>query len=407
MEIIFGVVMFMLIVLVLLGFILVVCLKLVNVGDVVIEINNEVDKQICILVGDKLLNMLFSNGIFVFFVCGGGGFCGQCWVIVKEGGGDILLIEFLYIIKWDVKVGCCLVCQVVVKQNMKIELLEEIFGVKKWECEVIFNDNKVIFIKEFKLWILEGEVVLFCVGGYIQIECLLYKVVYVDFDVFDEYCLDWDKFNLFCYVFEVKELILCVYLMVNYLEEKGIIMFNVCIVMLLLKVLDVLLGIMLFYIWLLKLGDKVMIFGLFGEFFVKEIDVEMVFIGGGVGMVLMCLYIFDQFKCLYSMCKISFWYGVCLLCEMFYDEEFEQLVCDNLNFIFYVVFFDLLLEDNWIGYIGFIYNVLYENYLCDYLVLEDCEFYMCGLLVMNVVVIKMFKDLGVEDENIFFDDFGG
>ncbi len=283
MEIILGVVMFTLIVLVLSGLILAARSKLVNAGDVVIEINNEADKQIRTPAGDKLLNTLSSNGIFVSSACGGGGSCGQCRVTIKEGGGDILPTELSHITKREAKAGCRLACQVAVKQNMKIELPEEIFGVKKWECEVISNDNKATFIKELKLRIPEGEVVPFRAGGYIQIECPPHKVAYADFDVPDEYRSDWDKFNLFRYVSEVKEPTLRAYSMANYPEEKGIIMLNVRIATPPPKVPDAPPGIMSSYIWSLKPGDKVTISGPFGEFFAKENDAEMVFIGGAPG----------------------------------------------------------------------------------------------------------------------------
>ncbi|MGH4130825.1 NADH:ubiquinone reductase (Na(+)-transporting) subunit F [Klebsiella pneumoniae] len=407
MEIILGVVMFTLIVLVLSGLILAARSKLVNAGDVVIEINNEADKQIRTPAGDKLLNTLSSNGIFVSSACGGGGSCGQCRVTVKEGGGDILPTELSHITKRDAKAGCRLACQVAVKQNMKIELPEEIFGVKKWECEVISNDNKATFIKELKLRIPEGEVVPFRAGGYIQIECPPHKVAYADFDVPDEYRSDWDKFNLFRYVSEVKEPTLRAYSMANYPEEKGIIMLNVRIATPPPKVPDAPPGIMSSYIWSLKPGDKVTISGPFGEFFAKETDAEMVFIGGGAGMAPMRSHIFYQLKRLHSTRKISFWYGARSLREMFYDEEFEQLARDNPNFTFHVALSDPLPEDNWTGHTGFIHNVLYENYLRDHPAPEDCEFYMCGPPVMNAAVIKMLKDLGVEDENILLDDFGG
>ena len=286
MEIILGVVMFTLIVLVLSGLILAARSKLVNAGDVVIEINNEADKQIRTPAGDKLLNTLSSNGIFVSSACGGGGSCGQCRVTIKEGGGDILPTELSHITKREAKEGCRLACQVAVKQNMKIELPEEIFGVKKWECEVISNDNKATFIKELKLRVPDGEAVPFRAGGYIQIECPSHKVAYADFDIPDEYRSDWDKFNLFRYVSEVKEPTLRAYSMANYPEEKGIIMLNVRIATPPPKVPDAPPGIMSSYIWSLKPGDKVTISGPFGEFFAKETDAEMVFIGGGAGMVM-------------------------------------------------------------------------------------------------------------------------
>ncbi|MFO3902930.1 NADH:ubiquinone reductase (Na(+)-transporting) subunit F [Enterobacter hormaechei] len=407
MEIILGVVMFTLIVLVLSGLILVARSKLVNSGDVIIEINDEADKQIRTPAGDKLLNTLSGNGIFISSACGGGGSCGQCRVTVKEGGGDILPTELSHISKREAKEGCRLACQVAVRQNMKIELPEEIFGVKKWQCEVISNDNKATFIKELKLRVPDGEDVPFRAGGYIQIECPEHTVAYKDFDVPDEYRGDWDKFNLFRFVSEVKEPTLRAYSMANYPDEKGIIMLNVRIATPPPAVPDAPPGIMSSYIWSLKPGDKVTISGPFGEFFAKETDAEMVFIGGGAGMAPMRSHIFDQLKRLGSQRKISFWYGARSLREMFYQEEFEQLARDNPNFSFHIALSDPLPEDNWTGYIGFIHNVLYENYLKHHAAPEDCEFYMCGPPMMNAAVIKMLQDLGVEDENIMLDDFGG
>lgn len=407
MEIILGVVMFTLIVLVLSGLILVARSKLVNSGDVIIEINDEADKQIRTPAGDKLLNTLSGNGIFISSACGGGGSCGQCRVTVKEGGGDILPTELSHISKREAKEGCRLACQVAVRQNMKIELPEEIFGVKKWQCEVISNDNKATFIKELKLRVPDGQDVPFRAGGYIQIECPEHTVAYKDFDVPDEYRGDWDKFNLFRFVSEVKEPTLRAYSMANYPDEKGIIMLNVRIATPPPGVPDAPPGIMSSYIWSLKAGDKVTISGPFGEFFAKETDAEMVFIGGGAGMAPMRSHIFDQLKRLGSKRKISFWYGARSLREMFYQEEFEQLARDNPNFSFHIALSDPLPEDNWTGYTGFIHNVLYENYLKHHAAPEDCEFYMCGPPMMNAAVIKMLQDLGVEDENIMLDDFGG
>ncbi|ELY2041876.1 NADH:ubiquinone reductase (Na(+)-transporting) subunit F [Enterobacter ludwigii] len=407
MEIILGVVMFTLIVLVLSGLILAARAKLVNSGDVVIDINGEPQNQIRTPAGDKLLNTLSGNGIFVSSACGGGGSCGQCRVTVKEGGGDILPTELAHITKREAKEGCRLACQVAVRQDMKIELPEEIFGVKKWECEVISNDNKATFIKELKLRVPEGEDVPFRAGGYIQIECPEHTVAYTDFDVPDEYRADWDKFNLFRFVSDVKEPTLRAYSMANYPDEKGIIMLNVRIATPPPSVPDAPPGVMSSYIWSLKPGDKVTISGPFGEFFAKETEAEMVFIGGGAGMAPMRSHIFDQLKRLGSKRKISFWYGARSLREMFYDDEFEQLARENPNFTFHVALSDPQPEDNWTGHTGFIHNVLYENYLKQHPAPEDCEFYMCGPPVMNAAVIKMLKDLGVEDENILLDDFGG
>ena len=405
--IILGVAMFTLIVLVLTALILFAKSKLVNTGDIEVEVNGDPEKSFHAPAGDKLLNVLSNEGIFISSACGGGGSCGQCRVKVLEGGGDILPTELSHINKREAKEGCRLACQVNVKNNLKLELPEEIFGIKKWECEVISNDNKATFIKELVLKIPEGEVVPFRAGGFIQIECPPHTVRYEDFDVPEEYREDWDKFNLFRYVSEVKETTVRAYSMANYPEEHGIIMLNVRIATPPPRNPDVPPGIMSSYIWSLKPGDKVTISGPFGEFFAKETDAEMIFIGGGAGMAPMRSHIFDQLKRLHSKRKISFWYGARSVREMFYTEDFDMLAKENENFTWHVALSDTLPEDNWTGYTGFIHNVLYENYLKDHPAPEDCEFYMCGPPVMNAAVIKMLKDLGVEDENIMLDDFGG
>lgn len=407
MEIILGVVMFTLIVLALTVMILFAKSKLVNTGDITIDINEDTDKSFTAPAGDKLLNMLSSHGIFVSSACGGGGSCGQCRVTIKEGGGDVLPTELSHISKREAKEGCRLACQVSVKQNLKIELPEEIFGVKKWECEVISNDNKATFIKELKLKIPDGEVVPFRAGGFIQIEAEPHTVKYANFDVPEEYRGDWDKFNLFRFESVVTEPTVRAYSMANYPQEHGIIMLNVRIATPPPSVPDAPPGIMSSYIWSLKPGDKVVISGPFGEFFAKDTDAEMIFIGGGAGMAPMRSHIFDQLKRLQSKRKISFWYGARSRREMFYEEDFDQLQAENDNFRWHVALSDPQPEDNWTGYTGFIHNVLLENYLKNHPAPEDCEFYMCGPPMMNAAVIKMLKDLGVENENIMLDDFGG
>ncbi len=407
MEIILGVAMFTTIVMVLVLLILFAKSKLVNTGDIAVEINGDLDKSFHAPAGDKLLNVLSSQGIFVSSACGGGGSCGQCRVVIKEGGGDILPTELSHINKREAKEGCRLACQVNVKQNLKIELPEEIFGVKKWECEVISNDNKATFIKELKLKIPDGEDVPFRAGGFIQIEAPAHDISYADFDVPQEYRGDWDKFNLFRYRSTVNDTTVRAYSMANYPEEKGIIMLNVRIATPPPNNPDVPPGIMSSYIWSLKAGDKVTISGPFGEFFAKDTDAEMIFIGGGAGMAPMRSHIFDQLKRLNSKRKITFWYGARSLREMFYEDDFNQLQAESENFTWHVALSDPQPEDNWTGYTGFIHNVLLENYLRNHPAPEDCEFYMCGPPMMNAAVIKMLKDLGVEDENIMLDDFGG
>ncbi|KHA60081.1 Na(+)-translocating NADH-quinone reductase subunit F [Vibrio variabilis] len=407
MDIILGVVMFTLIVLALVLVILFAKSKLVPTGDITISVNGDDSLAIVTQPGGKLLGALAGAGVFVSSACGGGGSCGQCRVKVKSGGGDILPTELDHITKGEAREGERLACQVAMKTDMDIELPEEIFGVKKWECTVISNDNKATFIKELKLQIPDGESVPFRAGGYIQIEAPAHHVKYADFDVPEEYREDWDKFNLFRYESKVNEETIRAYSMANYPEEEGIIMLNVRIATPPPNNPDVPPGIMSSFIWSLKEGDKCTISGPFGEFFAKDTDNEMVFVGGGAGMAPMRSHIFDQLKRLKSKRKMSFWYGARSKREMFYVEDFDGLAAENDNFVWHCALSDPMPEDNWDGYTGFIHNVLYENYLKDHEAPEDCEYYMCGPPMMNAAVIGMLKDLGVEDENILLDDFGG
>lgn len=404
---IFGIIAFTALVLVLAVIILFAKSKLVDSGDITISINNDPEKGITLPAGGKLLGALASKGIFVSSACGGGGSCGQCKVQVKSGGGEILPTELSHISKKEAKEGWRLACQVNVKSSMDVELPEEIFGVKKWECTVISNDNKATFIKELKLQIPEGEEVPFRAGGYIQIEAEPHTVNYKDFDIPKEYHEDWDKFDLWRYVSKVDEHIVRAYSMASYPEEKGIIMLNVRIATPPPKQPDAPPGQMSSYIWSLKEGDKVTISGPFGEFFAKDTNAEMVFIGGGAGMAPMRSHIFDQLKRLKSKRKMTFWYGARSEREMFYTEDFDMLQAENDNFKWYVALSDPLPGDREDYFRGFIHNVLYENYLKNHEAPEDCEYYMCGPPVMNAAVIGMLKNLGVEDENILLDDFGG
>ncbi|MDD8058848.1 MULTISPECIES: NADH:ubiquinone reductase (Na(+)-transporting) subunit F [Shewanella] len=406
-DVYLGVSMFTVIVLVLVLVILFAKSKLVASGDITIGINGDTDKAIKTGAGGKLLGVLADNGIFVSSACGGGGSCGQCRVNIKSGGGDILPTELDHISKGEARQGCRLSCQVNVKSDMEIELDEEIFGIKKWECEVISNDNKATFIKELKLQIPDGESVPFRAGGYIQIEAPAHHVKYAEFDVPEKYRGDWEHFGFFKLESKVDEETIRAYSMANYPEEFGIIMLNVRIATPPPRNLTLPCGKMSSYIWSLKAGDKVTISGPFGEFFAKDTDAEMVFIGGGAGMAPMRSHIFDQLKRLKSKRKMSFWYGARSKREMFYVEDFDGLAAENDNFKWHVALSDPQAEDNWTGYTGFIHNVLYENYLRDHDAPEDCEFYMCGPPMMNAAVIGMLKDLGVEDENILLDDFGG
>ena len=406
-EIYLGVGMFIAIVLTLVFIIMFAKSKLVPEGDVQILINGDPSKSITTSPGGKLLGALADSGIFVSSACGGGGSCGQCHVHIKSGGGEILPTELDHISKRDAKEGLRLSCQVAIKQDMDIELPEEIFGVKKWECDVISNNNEATFIKELKLGIPDGESVPFRAGGYIQIEAPPHHIKYSDFDVPEEYRPDWNHFGFFDVESKVDEETIRAYSMANYPEEEGIILLNVRIATPPPKNLSLPAGKMSSFIWSLKPGDKVTISGPFGEFFAKDTDAEMVFVGGGAGMAPMRSHIFDQLRRLKTDRKISFWYGARSAREMFYVEDFDMLAAENDNFDWHVALSDPQPEDNWEGMTGFIHLVLLENYLKDHPAPEDCEFYMCGPPMMNAAVINMLKDLGVEDENIMLDDFGG
>ena len=407
MEIFLGVAMFTIIVLALVVIILSAKAKLVSTGDITISINDDAEKSINTQAGGKLLGALANAGVFVSSACGGGGTCGQCRVKIKSGGGDILPTELDHITKREAKEGERLSCQVNVKEDMVIELPEEIFGVKKWECEVISNGNEATFIKELKLQIPDGESVPFKAGGYIQIEAPAHHIKYKDFDIEEQYRGDWNHFKFFDLESKVDEETIRAYSMANYPGEEGIIMLNVRIATPPPRDLSLPCGKMSSFIFSLKPGDKVTISGPFGEFFAKETENEMVFVGGGAGMAPMRSHIFDQFRRLKTSRKASFWYGARSKREMFYVEDFDAIAAENENFEWHVALSDPQPEDDWDGYTGFIHNVLFENYLKDHEAPEDCEFYMCGPPVMNAAVIAMLKDLGVEDENILLDDFGG
>ncbi|MFN3919620.1 MAG: NADH:ubiquinone reductase (Na(+)-transporting) subunit F [Methylohalobius sp.] len=403
-EIILGVIFFTLIVIALVMMILWAKSKLVAQGEVEIVINDQ--KTIKTPVGSKLLMALANNHLFVSSACGGGGTCGQCRVRVLEGGGELLPTEASHISKREAREGERLSCQVTVKQPMRIEVPEEVFGVKKWECTVRSNRNVATFIKELVLDLPPGETLDFRAGGYIQIECPPHHVKFSDFDIDAEYRADWDKYDLWKLESKVDEPVIRAYSMANFPLENTIVMLNVRIATPP-PGLDVPPGKMSSYIFNLKPGDKVTISGPFGEFFARETDNEMVFVGGGAGMAPMRSHIFDQLIRLKSKRKMTFWYGARSLREAFYVDHFDKLQAENENFRWFLALSEPKPEDHWTGFTGFIHEVLYENYLKDHPAPEDCEYYLCGPPVMNAAVIKMLEDLGVERENIMLDDFGG
>ena len=395
--VILGVSMFTAIVLSLVLIILFARSRLVSSGNVTIEINGE--KTITVPAGDKLLGTLSNQGVFLASACGGGGSCAQCKCIVTEGGGSMLATEEAHFSPREARQGWRLSCQTPVKQDMKIEVPEDVFGVKQWECEVASNPNVATFIKELTLKLPEGENVDFRAGGYVQLECPPHHVKYSDFDIPEEFRGDWERFGFFNVESKVDETVIRAYSMANYPEERGIVKFNIRAATPPPNNLALPAGKMSSWVFNLKPGDKVKVYGPFGEFFAKETDAEMIFVGGGAGMAPMRSHS--------SKRKISFWYGARSLREAFYVEEYDKLAEENDNFEWHLALSDPQPEDEWTGLTGFIHQVLYEQYLKDHEAPEDCEYYMCGPPMMNAAVIKMLEDLGVEPDNILLDDFGG
>nr|VFK79704.1 MAG: Na+-transporting NADH:ubiquinone oxidoreductase subunit F [Candidatus Kentron sp. SD] len=405
-EITLSVAMFTIIVLFFVFIILGARSRLVSTGNVAIMVNDE--REVRVPVGMKLLGALANTRLFIPSACGGGGTCGQCRVKVFEGGGAILPTETSFITKREALAGDRLSCQVSVKQDMQIQVPDEVFGVKKWECRVRSNRSVATFIKELILELPEGENVDFRAGGYIQIECPPHELKYADFDIEKRFRDEWDRYDLWRFESKVRKTTVRAYSMASYPEEKGVIMLNVRIASPPPNASDdVPPGIMSSYIFGLKPGDKVTISGPFGEFFARDTDNEMVFIGGGAGMAPMRSHIFDQLLRLKTKRRIIFWYGARSKREIFYQEDFDRLQAENENFKWFVALSDPQPEDEWTGPTGFIHKVLYDDYLANHSAPEDCEYYMCGPPMMNSAVIGMLDDLGIERENIMLDDFGG
>jgi len=404
-EIVLGVAMFTGIVLVLVAIILIARSWLVSVGEVNLVVNEE--KTFSVPVGVKLHEALDRASLFISTACGGGGTCGQCRVKVLEGGGSVLPTEGAHISKREAAEGDRLACQVTVRHNIKVQVPREVFGVQRWQCRVRSNRNVATFIKELVLELPAGETIYFRAGGYIQVECPSHHLKFSDFDIDAEFRPDWDRYRLWRYESAVVEPVIRAYSMASYPEENNIIMLNV-------RIAtppagaghQVPPGIMSSYIFSLKPGDTVAVSGPYGEFFAKDTDAEMVFIGGGAGMAPMRSHIFDQLKRRHSTRPMSFWYGARSRREMFYEEEFDRLQAEHENFSWSVTLSEPLPEDNWEGYVGFIHQSIYDNYLIDHPAPEDCEYYLCGPPMMNAAVIHLLDELGVEPENILLDDFG-
>jgi Na+-transporting NADH:ubiquinone oxidoreductase subunit F len=379
--------------------------RMVPQGDVHIRVNGE--RDIATPTGKKLVGALAEAGIFVPSACGGGGTCGQCRVKVLKGGGDLLPTEAALITKREAREGERLACQVTVFQDMDVWVPDDVFGVKKWDCTVRSNRNVATFIKELVLDLPPGEEMEFKAGGYVQLECPPHSLKYSDFDIEETYRGDWERYGLFELESHVKESTTRAYSMASYPEEKNVIILNVRVATPPPdKFGKVPPGIMSSFIFNLKPGDTVVASGPYGEFLARETGNEMVFIGGGAGMAPMRSHIYDQLKRLHSKRRISFWYGARSLREAFYIEEFDQLAAEHENFTWHLALSEPLEEDNWTGPVGFIHEVLYEHYLKDHPAPEDCEYYLCGPPLMIAAVTHLLEDLGVEKENVLFDDFG-
>jgi Na+-transporting NADH:ubiquinone oxidoreductase subunit F len=405
-TILFGVVAFTVLIVLLVGVLVFAKAKLVASGEVKIMINGDPANTITTSAGSTLLNTLSDQKIFIPSACGGKGSCGVCTVNVIEGGGAMLPTETSHISRGEAREGCRLSCQVKVKEDMKIEIPAEVFSVRKWECTVRSNHNVATFIKELILELPTGESVPFRAGGYIQIEAPPHVVNYKDYDIEEEYRGDWDQFDQWRYVSEVPDAVTRAYSMANYPEEAGIIMLNVRIASPPPRTPDVPPGIMSSWMFNLKPGDKATISGPFGDFFAKPSENEMIFVGGGAGMAPMRSHIFDQFRRLSTDRKVTFWYGARSYREAFYVDHFDKIAKENPNFEWHLALSEPQPEDNWTGLTGFIHQVLLDNYLKDHDSPEDCEYYICGPPMMNNAMIQMLTDLGVENENIMFDDFG-
>jgi Na+-transporting NADH:ubiquinone oxidoreductase subunit F len=405
-EIVSGVAMFTLVVLALVGLLLGARRRLVQSGEVTITINDDPTKALKVAAGNTLLGTLSDNKIFIPSACGGKGACGVCEVMVKSGGGTLLPTETGFINRGEAKRGCRLACQVKVKRDMAIEIAPEIFDVRKWRCKVISNRNVATFIKELKLALPEGEEVPFRAGGYVQLECPPHQIDFKSFDIEPPYREDWDKFDLWRFKSVLTEPIERAYSMANFPLEKGQLLFTIRIAFPPGYRSEIPPGIMSSYVFNLKPGDELTVSGPFGEFFARDTNKEMCFIGGGAGMAPMRSHIFDQLKRLKTARKMSFWYGARSLKEAFYVDEFDALAAANPNFEWHLALSEPLPEDHWTGATGFIHNVLRERYLNQHPAPEDIEYYMCGPGVMNKAVIDMLLSLGVDRENILLDDFG-
>lgn len=404
-----SIVVFLVVLLFLVSILLYARKKLTPQGEVRLIINGE--KELEVNPGSTLLTTLSTNDIFLPSACGGGGTCALCKCQVLEGGGSILPTEVGYFTRKEQQNDWRLSCQVKVREDMKIAIPPEVFGIKKWECEVMSNHSVATYIKEFVVKLPEAENLDFTSGGYVQVDVPKCEVDFKDIEVGEEYKEEWDKYKMWDLKMKNPEPGFRAYSMANRPAERNIIMLNVRIATppwdpkrgSFKKVNP---GICSSYIFSRKHGDKVILSGPYGEFFIKDTNREMMFIGGGAGMAPMRSHIFDLFLTKHTKRKATFWYGGRSLKELFYTTEFENIERENPNFTFHVALSEPLPEDYWTGHVGFIHQVILDTYLQHHPEPEEIEYYLCGPPLMNAAVLKMLDDLGVPDEMIAFDDFG-
>ncbi len=405
--------------------------KLVQSGDVKIIVNGDEANPIIAAAGSTLLSTLANQKVFLPSACGGGGTCAMCTCKVLEGGGDVLPTEVGHLTRKEQQEKVRLSCQVKVKEDMIIEIPEEIFGIKKWDCEVVSNYNVATFIKEFVVKLPEGETLDFESGGYVQIDV---PAIECDFSTIDiapfpddpagknKYKDEWDQYGMWDLKMKNPDPIFRAYSMANHPAEGNIVMLNIRIATppwdrANNKWMDVNPGICSSYVFTRKPGDKVTVSGPYGEFFIKDTDAEMIYVGGGAGMAPLRSHIFHLFHTLKSGRKVSYWYGGRSRRELFYTEHFRKIEKEFPNFRYYIALSAPVEEDNWKvkedldaegdGFVGFIHQVLIDNYLGKHEEPEEIEFYFCGPPMMNDAVVKMCDDFGIPPENVMFDDFGG
>ncbi len=405
-----SVVVFLVIIMMLVSILLFAKKKLTPQGKVHIDINDG-KKEFDTDPGSTLLSTLSENELFLPSACGGGGTCGMCKCQVESGAGTILPTETGFFTRKEIQDNWRLGCQIKVKDNIKMYVPEEVMGIQKWECEVVSNKNVATFIKEFVVKLPEGENLDFKSGGYIQIDVPKIEVDFKDMEIEEPFRDDWEKMGLFDLKMKNPEPQFRAYSMANHPAEGNIIMLNIRIATppfdrVKGQFKNVNPGVCSSYIFSRKPGDKVTISGPYGEFFIKDTDREMLFIGGGAGMAPMRSHIFHLFKTAKTGRKVTYWYGARSKKEIFYEDEFREIEKSFPNFTFTIALSEPLPEDNWEGDTGFIHKVIYDKYLSKHEEPEEIEYYLCGPPMMNDAATKMLWDLGVPEENIDYDDFG-